>query len=95
MAPTRLVFRAHAIQRMFERRIDVADVRAVLDVGEVIERYPKDAPYPSRLLLGWIGSRPIHVVAADNAEAQETIVITVYEPDPAQWEPGFRRRRQS
>ncbi len=95
MAPTRLVFRAHAIQRMFERRVSQADVRAVLDIGEAIERYPEDMPYPSRLVLGWIGSRPIHVVAADNVGAQETIVITVYEPDPEHWEPGFRRRRQS
>jgi hypothetical protein len=22
-----------------------------------------------------------------------TIVVTVYEPDPEQWEPGFQRRR--
>ncbi len=38
------------------------------------------------------GSRPIHVVAADNAQADETIVITLYEPDPAEWEDGFRKR---
>lgn len=80
---------------MFERHISQVDVRAVLDAGEVIERYPQDAPYPSRLVLGWIGTRPIHVVAADNTEAQETIVITVYEPDPQQWDPSFRRRRHS
>ena len=45
--------------------------------------------------MGWLGHRPLHVVAADNAEANETIVITVYEPDPPRWEPGFRRRRST
>lgn len=90
----RLVFRVHAIQRMFQRRISVDDVRHVLSTGEVIEDYPNDTPYPSRLVLGWCGSRPIHVVAAENVETRETIVITVYEPDLTQWEPGFRRRRQ-
>jgi len=90
----RLVFRVHAIQRMFQRRISVDDVRHVLSTGEVIEDYPNDTPYPSHLVLGWRGSRPIHVVAAENMEGQETIVITVYEPDLTQWEPGFRRRRQ-
>ena len=65
----------------------------MLATGEVVEEYPNDTPYPSRLMLGWHGPRPIHVVAADNREAKETIVITVYEPDLDQWEPGFKRRR--
>jgi hypothetical protein len=34
------------------------------------------------------------VVAADNRQADEVIVITVYEPDPALWEPDFKRRKQ-
>lgn len=79
---------------MSRRRISAAPVREVLTGGETIESYPDDMPYPSRLVLGWRGPRPLHVVVADNQEAQETIVITVYQPDPNQWEPGFRRRRQ-
>jgi hypothetical protein len=59
----------------------------------LIEDYPTDTPYPSRLILGWVGARPLHVVAADNAAAQETIIVTVYEPDPLLWHPGFRQRR--
>lgn len=59
------------------------------------EEYPDDTPYPSRLVLGWVGSRPLHVVAADYPEDENTIVITVYEPEPNQWEAGFRRRRQA
>ena len=35
------------------------------------------------------------VVVADNADDKENIVVTVYEPDPAEWEPGFRRRKKS
>ena len=31
---------------------------------------------------------PLHVVAADNPEEEDTIVITVYEPEPDQWELG-------
>jgi hypothetical protein len=78
---------------MFERHIDEHDVRAVLSSGEVIEDYPADTPYPSRLLLGWRGARPIHVVAADNTADDETIVITVYEPDLLHWESDFRGRK--
>ena len=90
-----LVFRVHAIQRMFQRGISEDDVRHVLTSGEVIEEYPDDTPYPSRLTLGWRGSRPLHVVTASSVEAQQTIVITVYQPEPGQWEPGFRERRGS
>ncbi len=89
-----LLFRVHALQRMFERGISEADVRQVLDMGRTIESYPDDTPYPSRLMLGWRGSRPIHVVAADNSAQQETIIITVYEPDLTKWEPGFDKRKR-
>jgi len=65
----------------------------VLATGEVIEDYPDDTPYPSRLMLGWCNFRPLHVVTANNKEAQETIILTVYEPDPNKWEPGFRKRK--
>jgi len=88
-----LVFRVHAVQRMFEREISKEDVRRALETGKTIETYPDDEPYPSRLVLGWSGSRPIHVVVAENPAWHETIVITVYEPDPARWQPGFERRR--
>lgn len=89
-----LVFRPHAIQRMFERGISTPQVRRALEEGQVIEDYPDDSPYPSRLVLGWHESRPIHVVAAHNEEENETIVITVYEPDPQKWDSDFRRRRK-
>ncbi|HVA88349.1 MAG TPA: DUF4258 domain-containing protein [Chloroflexota bacterium] len=93
MSTDRLVFRLHAIQRMFERQISVEDVRQVLSSGETIRDYPDDTPYPSRLMLGWRGTRPLHVVAATDAAGGETIIVTVYEPDPAQWEADFRRKQ--
>lgn len=91
MAGEPLVFRVHAIQRMAQRHISVADVRHVLETGEVIEDYPDDFPYPSALVLGWIGGQAIHVVAVTTPV--EKIVITVYEPEPARWEPDFKRRK--
>ena len=78
---------------MFQRSIDEEDVRRVLETARLIEEYPDDQPYPSRLVLGWSGSRPIHIVIADNYVDNEVIVVTVYEPDPDGWEPDFTRRR--
>ena len=88
----KIIFRTHAIKRMFQRRVDEKDVRSVLETGEIIEVYPDDTPYPSRLILGWMESRPLHIVAADNIADNETIVITVYEPEQDKWSHNFIRR---
>ena len=88
----KITFRTHAIQRMFQRRIDENDVRSILEAGETIERYPNASPYPSSLILGWMGKRPLHVVAADNSADNETIVVTVYEPEQDKWSLDFKRR---
>jgi hypothetical protein len=77
---------------MFERGITVEDIRSVVTNGEVIQDYPDDKPYPSRLVLGWRGTRPIHVVVAGDSEAGILIVVTAYEPDPVQWDAGFKRK---
>jgi len=90
--PMRYIFRVHAVRRMFERRISRDDVRHVVEYGRVVEDYPDDKPYPSRLMLGYCGEKPIHVVLADNFSADERIIITAYEPDPKQWDAHFMRR---
>ena len=89
-----MIFRIHAVQRMFERRIQVENVRQVLQSGEMIEDYSEDMPDPGRLLSAKRGQRPLHVVMAENTKEGELVVITVYEPDRAQWKPGFRNRKE-
>jgi len=91
--PMRLIFRQHAIRRMFERSVTVADVELVLTHGRIIEDYPTDTPYPSRLWLGQAGGRNLHVVAA--LAGEERIIVTVYEPDPALWSADFSARKKS
>ncbi len=92
MTGRRLVFRLHALRAIAQRGITADDVRHVLRAGKVIEDYPTDTPYPSRLLLAWRSGRPLHVVAAENDAASETIIITVYEPDPTRWDATFEKR---
>jgi len=60
--------------------------------GRWIENYPEDQPHPSKLVLGHVAGRPLHVVAAEDPESGRTVIVTVYEPDAAQWDPAFRRR---
>jgi hypothetical protein len=80
---------------MFERRMTVDEVCRVIERDDVIDMNQDDLPYPSRLLLGRAGGRVLHVVVADNRAGDELIVVTAYEPDPALWQRGFRRRRQA
>jgi arginyl-tRNA--protein-N-Asp/Glu arginylyltransferase len=90
----RVEFRVHALKRMFQRQISTAAVLHVLETGTTVEHYPDDLPFPSRLILGWWESRPVHVVIADNTKEGISIVVTVYHPDLEEWEPGFRKRRK-
>ena len=93
MKSYRLIFRVHAVQRMFERGISERKVRQALDAGDVIEDYSGEMPEPSRLILGFQGKRPFHVVTSENVETNETTIITVYIPDPEKWKKDFRSRK--
>jgi hypothetical protein len=88
-----IIFRLHAIQRMFERRISAESVRQVLETGEMIEDYSDEMAHPGGLMLSQRGKRPVHVVMAENIKDSELVVITVYEPDAAQWKAHFRSRK--
>jgi hypothetical protein len=50
----KLIYRKHAIIRVFESDISDEDICEILSVGETIACYPDNSPYPSQLLLGWI-----------------------------------------
>lgn len=88
-----LVFSVYDLEQMFERTVSVDDVRGVLAQGETIEDYPNDTPYPSRLVLGFAGTCPLHVMAADNAAGNETIIVTVYKPDLLHWQTDWKTRK--
>jgi hypothetical protein len=79
---------------MLKHGIRSDQVRQVLEQGELIESYPDDTPLPSYLTLGLGEARVLHVVAADDPEADETIVITTYEPAPMEWEEDFKTRKR-
>jgi hypothetical protein len=89
----KIIFRVHTVQRMFERQISVRNVVQVLQAGETIEDYSSEMQEPSRLILGFRGSRPLHIVVSENPTMDAIIIITAYIPDPVKWDKGFRSRR--
>jgi hypothetical protein len=88
-----IIFRVHALQRMFERKISEKNIRLALETGEVIEDYSGEMPEPGKLILGYQGRRPFHLVTSENRELDEVTIITVYIPDPNKWKKDYRTRR--
>lgn len=70
------------------------EVYEAIQDGVIIKEYPDDKPYPSILIFGKTNlERPLHIVCAYDSEENQTIVITVYQPDPEQWEDYQRRKK--
>lgn len=78
---------------MAERGFSPETIKSVIENGVVIKDYTDDTPYPSKLILGFDGERPIHVVSSYNPENDTEYVITVYEPDIQKWSDNFTKRR--
>ena len=90
---TKILYRVHAVQRMFEREISPVKVRKALETEDVIEDYSSEMPEPSRLMMGFQGKRPFHVVTSEYPEEDEITVVTVYLPDVNKWKKDFRSRK--
>ena len=82
----------HAAERFRQRGIRIADIRNAVNVGEIIEQYPNDYPYPSCLVLGKnISKEIIHAVLSD--EGNSSRIITAYFPDSDKWNEDFKTRK--
>jgi len=78
---------------MFERKVSVRNVAQALQTGEIIEDYSAEMPEPGRLILGFQGKRPFHMVISENSSINEVTIVTVYVPDPRKWDKKFKSRR--
>ena len=64
-----------------------------METLEIIEAYPQDKYLPSFLLRGDTGRSIFHVQIATDVEDDNIRVVTMYIPDPDEWDEGFRSRR--
>jgi hypothetical protein len=92
-AAKRILFLPHAIRQMTkpDRMITTAEIRMVIETGEIIEDYPNDVRGHSCLLLG-ADRRLLHVVCAP--EDDYLAIITAYLPSDQEWERGYRKRKK-
>lgn len=86
-------FSHHAFRRTVERNISESDIRIVGSRAALIEDYPDDKYSPSCLLLGWTAAgRPLHLQVS-RAQTAAVRIITLYEPDPDEWDVSYSQRR--
>lgn len=83
----------HALERMLERRVSRDMVKQALILGEIIEDYSEQKPYPGALFLGWVDGKPLHVVVAFDELNSFCFIITAYMPDLEHFEADFKTRR--
>jgi hypothetical protein len=78
-------FSKHAVDQSILRDISVIEIREAIARGEVIENYPDDKYGPSCLIFGMtVSQRPLHIQCSYPTRPVIKI-ITVYEPNPAEW----------
>jgi hypothetical protein len=81
----------HSVERASLRGIDPLEIKEALLTGQILEDYPADRRGHSCLIYGKSGlGRDIHVLCGI---AYDILwIITVYEPDPAEWLNPVTRR---
>ena len=87
-------WRQHALIRMMQRGISRQDVKLVVKLGEIVERYPSATPYPAFLVFGDADGKTLHVVVAYDDVGGMTYIVTVYEPDEKHFMPDFKTRKR-
>ncbi|WGV23921.1 DUF4258 domain-containing protein [Halotia branconii] len=85
----------HAVDQLILRQVKVQEIREAIANGQVIEDYPNDKYSPSCLISGLTqNQRPIHIQCS-YPDRPLIKIITLYEPDPRQWNDDFTKRRNN
>ncbi len=89
-----VVWRHHSKIRMGQRNFIGREVKTAILNGDIIERYENDKPFPSFLIFGMIGKRPVHVVAAYDESEEMVYIVSLYEPNIEQFKDDYKTRRE-
>jgi len=79
--------------RLQQRALTAEMLHDTLATLEIIEAYPHDKYLPSFLLRGDSDGSVFHVHVATDVEDENIRVVTMYIPDPGEWDEGLRYRR--
>ena len=83
----------HVTMRLQERRLTGRALSEAVEILEIVEEYPKDKYLPSFLLRGEVPEFVFHALVATDLEGDNIRVVTMYVPDPLEWDKDGRVRR--
>lgn len=84
----------HAERERLNDNLTINDLEEAIASGEVIESYPNDPRGSSCLVCGFTsGGISVHLVVGFLPGGWVRI-ITVYVPDPDEWEPDWKTRKR-
>lgn len=74
----------HADEERLNDHLTTEDLEEVLRSCEILERYPEDSRGESSLVLGFAGSRPVHIICGRTRQ-DKLFLVTVYIPSAPKW----------
>ena len=80
--------------RLLQRNLNDAMLVEGAETLEIIESYPNDKYLPSYLLRGEHEQGVFHVQAAADPDGDNVRIVTMYKPEPEEWDAGLRIRRR-
>ncbi len=87
----RFRYTKHGVEQRINRSITSKEIEQAILKGEIIEDYPSDKYGPSLLIYGKTKrGKALHIQIA---LLPIISIVTVYEPDPAEWIEGKIRRK--
>jgi hypothetical protein len=85
----------HAVKKLRTEGLRKIEVENSLKECIIIEDYPMEGrPLPDCLVLGFIGSDPVHSVIAIDRDFDRILIVTVYRPSAERWEDDWKRRKR-
>ena len=91
----KILWSRHAIVELANENWTREAVEKSLVDAELIEDYPtQHRPLPDCLVLGQLNpGEPLHAVVAVDEANDRLFIVTVYKPNPEEWENDWRTRK--
>ena len=83
----------HVTMRLQQRGLTAEMLRGAVATLEILERYPEDKYLLSFLVRGESTGLVFHVHIATDVEGDNIRIVTMYAPDPEEWDQELRLRR--
>ena len=83
----------HVTMRLQQRGLTAGMIRNAMATLEILEAYPQDKYLPGFLVRGESEGCVFHAHIATDLEGENIRIVTMYTPDPNEWDERLRFRR--